>query len=623
MKNILLTSEQTFDRKIKEGILAIKVDRDIGKERVLEIYLNHIYFGSGAYGVAVAAETYFGKSLNELNLEEAALLAGLPKAPSSSNPFVNPAKALERRNYVIHRMKENGYISAKEESDAISTPLNTVEIERIDVADPAMWYAQEAIRRQVLEENGAKYLYEGGDEITSTVDSRIQRVIHKELRHHLVIEDRKTGWRGPLRSNYIGELDWSSAELSPPSGAEDWVVGVVVESGRDAMVLTRDGEITLAGNSLGWATSKKRADAILKNGDVILLAEFGNGFELVQLPTVQGAVVVMDPRDGSILGLAGGFSGETSEFDRASQAKRQTGSVFKPFVYLAAIEAGYNAVSPVLDSPIAIDQGAGMSYWRPNGGASGGLGMITLRRALEQSRNLATVRLLYDLGLDPVVNVAVRAGFSLPETSSYSVALGAAEATPIEVATAYSAIANGGYHVNAKLIPGSEQPNQVFEETDVAKLTSIMEGVIRVGTARRAFSGFDKPLAGKTGTTNGSRDAWFAAYGAEVVIVAWIGRDNHTPIRKGAAGGTTTAPLVRSIADGIVDVVNFVDFVVPHGLEVVKADRKSGSLKDGGDVDELLTVDEVQDVVPQEVDEYNYVDGDDYNHEIPDEYNDW
>jgi len=623
VKNVLLTSERTFDRKIKEGILALKVDRDVGKDRVLEIYLNQIYFGAGAYGVAVAAQTYFGKELSELTIEEAAMLAGLPKAPSAANPFINPGRALERRNYVLRRMQENGFISAQEQQIASSAPITAHKSDAtLAENDPAMWYAQEAVRRQLLQERGAKQLYEGGGQVVSTINSRVQRAAHAELRRHLVLEDRKSGWRGPLKRGYAGVIDWSSPQLAKPEGAEDWIVSVVLKSDRDATLATENGEVTIKGASLSWATSKKRANAVLRQGDVVLLADLGKGLELVQLPELQGAVVVMDPRDGSVLGLAGGFSGETSEFDRATQAKRQTGSVFKPFVYMAAIEAGYNAVSPVLDSPIAIDQGAGMKDWRPSGGSSGGMGMITFRRSLELSRNLSTVRLLYDLGMDRVVDVATRAGFTMPANASYAMALGAAEATPLEVASAYSSFANGGYRVDAKLLLSKDVVRQrAFEPMDVAKMTSILEGVIKAGTAQKAFSGFKKPLAGKTGTTNKSRDAWFAAYGPEVVIVGWIGRDDHGPLYNGAAGGSSAAPLVRSVADAIDGAVSFDEFSIPAEAGTVRVNRKTGAIDENGDVLEVMTADEVRQlepIVPEENSEQHVEDEQNYTHETYD-----
>lgn len=602
VKNMLLTSERTLDRKIKEAILALKSDRDIGKNKILEIYLNQIYFGSGAYGVAVAAETYFGKYLSELSIAEAAMLAGLPKAPSSANPFINPERALNRRNYVLRRMLENGYISEQEHEVAVSTSVNANKnIARVATGDPSMWYAQEAVRRQILQSQGEKQLYEGGGDVVSTINSRIQKIVHAELRRHLVIEDRKSGWRGPLKTGYFGSIDWTSPLLSKPSGAEDWSVAVVRSASRNALLETESGEVSITGASLSWATTKKHASSILKPGDVVLLADLGSGLELVQLPILQGAVVAMNPNDGSVLGLAGGFSGETSEFDRATQAKRQTGSVFKPFVYMAAIEAGYNATSPVLDSPIAIDQGAGKSDWRPSGGSSGGLGMITFRRSLELSRNLSTVRLLYDLGMDRVVDLATRVGFKLPANASYAMALGATEATPMEVASAYSAFANGGYRVQAKLLSGDIEAHQrVFDPMDVAKMTSILEGVVKAGTAQKAFSKFKYPLAGKTGTTNESRDAWFVAYGPDIVVVGWLGRDDDGPLYKGAAGGSSAAPLVRDILDDLDGLVPLNDFRIPAEAETVLVNRKTGAVDPDGDVLEVMSPEEIRQLTPSE-----------------------
>lgn len=596
VKNLVLSPERTFDRKAKEALLALKIDKEVGKERILEIYLNEIYLGAGAYGVGAAAEVYFGKSLDHLTVAEAATLAGLPQAPSAANPFSRPAKALERRNYVIDRMAAEGFIDAAAGSAAKMLALSVVP--RGEGApgssDASFWYPEESVRRMLVQTFGSDRIYGEGGIVRTSIRPALQKIVHEELRRGLVAEDRHSGWRGPLVRGVRFPVDWSAPDLAPPPGAEKWSVGVVAEAGRDARVITRSGEVVLKGSDLGWASSSRKASSVLAKGDAVLVGDLGRGPELVQVPTAQGAVVVMDPSSGDILALEGGFSHETSEFNRATQAQRQTGSVFKSFVYLAATERGYDAMSPVLDSPIALSQGPGLEDWKPQNGEKG-MGLITLRRAAELSRNMATVRVLYDVGEEAVASVASRAGFQLPEKLNWSMALGAAETTPLNVATAYSALANGGFRVEPRFYADSNAPapgpaDRVFNPIPVAQVTSMLEGVVHFGTARRAFEGFDLPVAAKTGTTNDSRDAWFAAYGPRFVAVAWVGRDDHKPLSKASSGGGTVAPIMRQILDkaAATDSLDFEAFTLPEGAETVLADRETGLPAEDGDVLEIV-----------------------------------
>ena len=594
-KNLFLSPERTIDRKVREAILALKIDRDVGKERVLEIYLNQIYFGSGAYGVAAAAETYFGKTLAQLSPAEAATLAGLPQAPSAANPYSRPAKALERRNYVLKRMADDGRLASLAAAAAMAEPLVTVGRPQQPgpVSDPAYRYPEEHVRRLLVQKHGSDRIYGEGGSVRTFLDAGLQKIVHEELRRGLVREDRHAGWRGPLLRGVALPANWADERLASPAGAEDWAVGVVSDAGEDATVQTARGEVILHGRDMEWATSSRRASRILHAGDAVLVADLGSGPELVQVPEVQGAVVVMDPSSGAVVAMDGGFSSETSEFNRATQARRQTGSVFKTFVFMAAMERGFDAMSPVLDSPIALDQGPGLEDWRPRNGEKG-MGLITLRRAAELSRNMATVRLLYDLGEASVASVASRAGFDLPGSLNYSLALGAAETTPLNVATAYSAIANGGYRVSPRFY--EEQgapapvPMKVFDPVAVAQTSSVLEGVVHNGTASKAFDGFERPLAAKTGTTNESRDAWFVAYGPRFVAVSWVGRDDHKPLSRAASGGGTVAPVMRAILDRAAEggELRFDPFTLPDGARTVLADRQSGLQTEDGDVVEIV-----------------------------------
>lgn len=599
VKNLVLTPQRSIDRKIREALIALKIDKELGKRRIFEIYANEIFLGSNAYGAAAAAEVYFGKTLDQLDLAEAATIAGLPQAPSAANPFSRPSRAVERRNYVVGRMLAEGLVTKAAADAALRRPL--VTIPRVASAspggpEPAFWYPEEGVRRMLVESFGSDRIYGEGGVVRTTIRPALQRTVHRELRNGIVREDRSaSGWRGPLAKGDRLPVDWASEEMSPPAGAEDWKVGVVTRAGRDATVETAAGDVVLRGDDMAWATSSRRASKILSPGDRVLVGDLGKGPELVQVPETQGAVVVMDPRTGRVLALDGGFSHETSEFNRAVQAKRQTGSIFKPFVYLAATEFGYDATSPILDSPIALSQGAGLADWRPQAGERG-LGLITLRRALENSRNMATVRLMYDVGEDRVRDVVGRAGLTLPSDLGFAMALGVAEQSPVSMAAAYSSLANGGrrvspvFYLPAPGAPATPPPPQVFDPVAVSQVSSMLEGVVHFGTARRAFDGFDRPLAAKTGTTNDARDAWFAAYGPEFVAVAWIGRDDHGPLSKDSSGGGTVAPIMRRILDAASQdgSLTFEDFQLPEGAETVRADRESGLLDEEGDVVEIV-----------------------------------
>jgi penicillin-binding protein 1A len=590
-KNLLLSPERTMERKVKEALLALKIVKEIGKDRILEIYLNEIYLGAGVYGVSAASQRYFGKALDQLTPSEAAVLAGLPQAPSAANPFVNRQKATERRNYVLGRMAKLGYLTTEDADTYRSQPIITAQAgtEPVSgVTDPAYGYAEEAVRRIQVAELGSDKFYSSGGDIHTTLKAGLQRVVHEELRRGLVLEDRKTGWHGPLARGITFPVDWSDDRLKAPAGAENWVVAVVSAVGRQISLETKDGPVSVTAASLGW-TGRKSA-SLLKAGDAVLLGDIGDGREILQLPDVQGAVVVMEPTTGSVLAMDGGFSAEQSEFNRATQARRQPGSVFKPFVYLTALEMGYNAMSPVLDSPIELDSGDGAPVWRPQENDKG-LGLITLRRALEKSRNHATVRLLYDVGEDKVRETAVKVGLQMPEKATYAMALGTVDMSPLNVATAYAAIANGGHPVHPTFF--SDQPPvavaaQSFDPIAVAQLSSILEGVTYAGTASRAFAGFKHPIAAKTGTTNGSRDVWFSAFGPKYVVVSWIGHDDFKPLHKGAAGGETVAPLVRRILDRSEGMLEFADFSLPPGATTITADRATGQVDPNGDVVEII-----------------------------------
>ncbi len=596
VKNLLLTPERTLDRKLKEAVLAIKVEKALGKKRIIEIYLNESYLGEGAYGVAAAAKTYFNKELEELTVSEAAVIAALPQAPSVTNPVKNLTRTTDRRDYVLGRMLAEGYIDADTYSRAKDEPI-VVSAGRKQVLEPdfAFRSPEEAVRRALVSSLGSERVYKDGGTVRTTIEADLQKIVHRELRAGLVHEDRRSGWQGPLASGISFPVDWNETNLTPPAGAEDWLVGVVREAGSDAVLETKSGTITVSGGSLSW-TGRKKASSLLKRGDVVLVGDLGSGYEIVSVPKVQGAVVVLDPASGAIRAMDGGFSTEESEFNRATQARRQTGSVFKAFVYLSALELGFDAMSPILDRPIAIEQGPGLADWRPTS-HNAGMGLITLRRSLELSRNESTVRLVYDLGLEQVAETAKRAGLRIPEKLTYSMSLGTVETSPLNVAEAYATLANGGHHVRPTFIPADhpvtfEGKAPDFDPVAVAQLSSILEGVTYAGTARNAFADFEKPISAKTGTTDQSKDAWFASYGPKFVLVVWVGRDDSKPLAKGAAGGVTAGKIARSILDHGADDFEFAPFELPEGAETIIVDRKTGMPDDNGDVVEIVRTEE-------------------------------
>lgn len=584
VKNLIVGSEKSLDRKIREAILAMRIDRDLGKERVLEIYLNEIYLGSGAYGVKAAARRYFDAELEELSPGQAAVLAGLPKAPSAYNPYRNPVRATDRRNYVLKRMLDDGYIDTAAYRFEAMLPIELAEDTSEGLkSDPSSRYAEEHVRRLLLDTHGADGLYSGGLDVTTTIDIDVQRAVHEELRAGILAEDKRSGWRGPLVSGISFPIDWASPALEKPLGSEDWFVGVVAEVSDDVIVETTLGQFALSRSSVEWATRGSAPSRSFRVGDAVLV----DGDELVQIPEVQGAAVVLDPASGAVLALGGGFSFEASEFDRSTQARRQPGSVFKSFVYLAALERGYDATSPLMDAPIALQSANENEDWRPDGGE--GWGLITFRRSLEASRNMSTVRLLYDMGLGSVEDVVARLGVPMRGDPSYALALGAGETTLLEIASAYGAIANGGYRFDPIFEPDPEGlPEQVIDEVTAAQLSSILSGVPVAGTARRAFEGYDRVVAGKTGTTNGARDAWFVGYDPGIVVVVWIGRDDNKPLLKGAGGGSTAAPIARRIMERVEAFVPRQDFYLPEGAVEVIVNSETGMPDENGDVIEIL-----------------------------------
>jgi penicillin-binding protein 1A len=646
-KNFLLTNEVSFDRKIKEALLAMRIERTYSKDKILELYLNEIYLGLGAYGIAAASLVYFDKSVNELTLAEAAYLAALPKAPAALHPVRNRDRAIERRNYVIDRLAENGWIKPADAAAARKEPL--VVTSRANAAHIfAGEYFAEEVRRDIFERYGEKKLYEGGLSVRTTLDPKLQVMARKSMVTGLVNFDEAQGWRGAQHKIDIsGDWGVKLAEVKSLNDISPWRMAVVLETsdqsarigfqpGRElggAVSKTRDtGLISLDG--VRWAKAASgptrfktptSVAQVLSPGDVIyvdpLLAKDGSivegQYRLRQVPEVSGALVAMDPWTGRVVAMVGGFSFDQSQFNRATQAYRQPGSSFKPIVYSTAMDNGYTPSTVVVDAPIEIDQGQGAGVWRPENYSTGKYyGPTTLRNALRQSLNTVTVRLAQDVGMPLIGEYAKRFGVydELPNYLSY--ALGAGETTVMRMVTAYSMFANGGKRVKPTLIDRIQdrygrtifkhdqrecrgcdaadgwknQPEptlvdrreQVLDAMTAYQITSMMEGVVQGGTAT-VVREVGKPIAGKTGTTNDEKDAWFIGFSPDLVVGIYIGYDKPRNLGRGGTGGHLAAPVARDFLKLALADKPAVPFRVPAGIKLIRVDAKSGMRAGPGD----------------------------------------
>jgi penicillin-binding protein 1A len=623
-KNFLLTNEVSFDRKIKEALLALRIERTYSKDKILELYLNEIYLGIGSYGVAAASLLYFDKSVSELTVAEAAYLAALPKGPNNYHPFRRHDAAVERRNWVIDRMAENGYVSVADADKAKATDL-AVTVRPTGAHIFSAEYFAEEVRREIFERYGEDKLYGGGLSVRTTLNPKLQVIAKKALLDGLTRYDEQRGWRGPVtRIETSG--DWG-ARLADVRTFTDipWRLAVVLESNdtvariglqpqRDKsgeLMTTRDvGLVTPDGVKWARRGGKGGVSAVLKPGDVVYVEPVtgqDGQWRLRQQPQIEGAMVAMDPYTGRVLALAGGFSFDESQFNRATQAMRQPGSSFKPFVYSAALDNGYTPSSVILDAPFELAQ-AGQETWRPENYSGKFYGPQTLRFGLEQSRNVMTVRLANDLGMPTVVQYAKNFGIYDNLLPVLSMALGAGETTVFKMVSGYSMIANGGKRIKPTLIDRiqdrygktiykhderecrgcdadkwTNQPEptlidrreQVLDPMTAYQITSLMEGVVQRGTGT-ALKVLGKPIAGKTGTTNDEKDAWFIGFTPDIVVGVYLGFDTPKPMGKGSTGGVIAAPVVRDFLQVAIADRPAVPFRVPPGIKLIRINPKTG-----------------------------------------------
>ncbi len=636
-KNFLLTNEVSIERKIKEAILAFRIEQAFDKDRILDLYLNEIYLGFGSYGVAAAALNYFNKSLDELSLAEAAYLAALPKAPNNYHPLRRHEAAIARRNWVVGRMLEDERISAADAEAAWAEPLvahqtDPTEIVRAD-------YFVEEVRRELAELYGDAKLYEGGLSVRTTLDPRLQRIAERVLRQGLIDYDRRHGWRGPVAQVDLTAFDWQPALVSiePPAGAAPWTLAVVLatDTGKAEIGLSGGGTGVIPMAELEWAQpwlpeqkvgpKPKSPGEVVKAGDVVLVEPVkansdGKAYDdgvygLRQIPEVNGGLVALDPHTGRVLALNGGFSFEQSQFNRATQAVRQPGSAFKPFVYLAALDSGFTPATIVLDAPFVVDQGAGLGKWKPANYSRKFYGPTPMRVGIEKSRNLMTVRLAQTIGMDKVVAYARRFGIVDDMPPVLSMALGAGETTLLRLTTAYAMLVNGGKQIDPTFIDrvqdrhgltvyrhdtrdcpdcrdqtwaGQAPPElpdvrpQVADAGSVYQVVSMLQGVIQRGTGRRVSS-VGKPLAGKTGTTNEGLDTWFMGFSPDLAVGVYIAFDEPKTLGPRETGSSVAAPVFRDFMAAALRNQPAIPFRIPPGIRLVRLNVDTGHVAQAGD----------------------------------------
>mgnify|MGYP005992242403 FL=1 len=584
-KNFLLTNEVSLNRKIKEAILAFRIERALSKERILELYLNQIYLGEGTYGVASASLEYFDKPISELSYEEAAMLAALPKAPSRYNPYKNIKLAKFRRDLVLKNLLENGYINEKDYKEFINNKISLKKRKKTFTEDTS--YYVEDIRKDVVEKLGFDKVYKQGLNISTPINLDLQKIAIKSLREGLISYDKRRGWRGPIINskrldNWNNDINLDKFRLEK---SINWEIAIVIKIDKffvDVETENKENGIIKYEN-ISWV--KKEFDQILKVGDIIYVEKLkGNTFALRQLPEVNGGIVVMDPFTGRVLALSGGFSFKKSEFNRATQALRQPGSAFKPFIYALALENGYTPSTLILDAPLVLEQGSDLKMWKPENYGKKFYGPSTLRMGLEKSRNLMTVRIAQDLGLKKIVNFSKQLKIYEDPSELLSISLGSAETTLLKLTSAYSSFVNGGKLIMPIMIDriqdsegntifnnekrkcincdqisylSENYPNirdeflQIFSSETAYQMTSILEGTVQNGTGKN-LKDLNLDIGGKTGTTNSNTDTWFIGFTSKLVIGAYVGFDNPKSLGKYETGAKTALPIFKNFVKNAV-----------------------------------------------------------------------
>ena len=612
-KNFLLTNEVSLKRKIKEAILAFRIERAYTKKRILELYLNQIYLGQGTYGIAAASLEYFDKSIKDLNYSESALLAALPKAPSKYNPFKYPDLAKLRRNLVLENLADNNFISDKQLKEFKISKLK-LKKRKIEIVNEANSYTEE-VRRIAKNIYGFEKLYSQGLSISTPLNINFQTQALKSLRKGIEEYDRRRGWRGPI-TNKIKNKNWenkiSNYKLDPTL---NWHVAELVSvDEKELRFITIDKkEKTHEGiiypRNIKWTLRQnKNLDDVYKVGDILFVKKEKNIWKIKQYPTVNGGIVILDPFKGDVLALVGGFNFKTSEFNRVTQAKRQPGSAFKPIVYAAALENGFAPNSIILDAPFVRSQGVGLKNWKPENYGKKFYGPSTLRKGIEYSRNLMTVRIAQTLGIDEILKLSKELNIYEDIPELLSVSLGAAETTLLNLTSAYAPFVNGGKKINPKLIsriqdrrgktiflekdrkcigcdkfinndaefPKIESTNKkILSEETAYQMTSMLRGTVERGTAKKLKS-LKVPLAGKTGTTNDNFDAWFIGFSSNLVIGVYVGYDNPKTLGKNETGSKAALPIFKDFVENALFKEDFNDFEIPENIYLTSLNYDTG-----------------------------------------------
>ncbi len=630
-KNFLLTNEVSLKRKIKEAILAFRIERAYSKERILELYLNQIYLGQGTYGIAAASLEYFDKSIKELNYQDAALLAALPKAPSRYNPYKFPKVGKFRRNLVLQNLEENNFISKKELEKYKKTNLN-LKKRKIEIINEANSYTEE-VRRSVNENYGFEKLYSQGLSIKTPLDINYQIQALNSLRKGIESYDKRHGWRGPI-TNKLKNKNWKNKidkfKLDPTL---NWKIVEITELNKDEISFESINENkkikgTIKSKNIKWVLKKKTILDRFNIGDIIFVKKKKEVWNLKQYPKVNGGIVVIDPFNGDVKALVGGFNFKSSEFNRVTQAKRQPGSAFKPIVYAAALDNGFSPNSIILDAPFVESQGVGLKNWKPENYGKKFYGPTTFRKGIEYSRNLMTIRIAKILGLDKILELSKKLEIYSEIPELLSVSLGAAETTLLNLTSAYAPFVNGGIKIKPNLIsriqdrrgktifqvqnrecigcdkfineskdlPVIKNTNErVLTEETAYQMSSILRGAVERGTAKKLRS-LNVPLGGKTGTTNNNFDAWFIGFSSNLVIGVYIGFDNPKTLGKFETGSKAALPIFKNFVENALFKEDFKEFKIPKNIYMASINYDTGVKSSSDDKKVIVEALKIKDI---------------------------
>jgi len=610
-KNFLLSNEVSINRKIKEAILAFRIERALSKERILELYLNQIYLGEGSYGIASASLEYFDKPISKLNYAEAALLAALPKAPSKYNPYKNIDLAKYRRNLVIKNLLENSYINKSKYNELVKSDIKLSKRKKIYLED-ARYYVED-VRKYLVDKYGFEKIYKQGLTIKTPINLKLQAIATQSLREGLEDYDKRKGWRGPIL-NKKNIIQWNKdLEKYKLEKSIDWNLAIIKKINKFSIEIETENKKQgiIKYKDISWI--KKDLDKTFKLGDIVYVKKIKkNLFNLKQVPQANGGIVILNPYTGRILAMSGGFSFKLSEFNRATQAQRQPGSAFKPFVYALALENNFTPSSLVLDAPIVLDQGEDLKMWKPENYGKKFYGPSTIRTGVEKSRNLMTVRIAQQIGINKIAKFAKNLRIYENPKELLSISLGSEETTLLKLTAAYCSFVNGGKLIEPIFLDriqdsegntiyssekrvckkcdqisylGNEVPkiedrfNKIFSEETAYQITSILEGVIKRGTGR-GLKDLKLDLAGKTGTTNDNTDAWFVGYTSNLVIGVYVGHDEPRSLGRYETGSKTAMPIFKSFIKKAIKKGDARPFKVSKNIKFLVVDQKTGRKAD-------------------------------------------